>query len=64
MSLHTLEFYAKRLNYGGYFLGSSIKSYYKDSLYIVWSRLDFLKEAREWHSAFKKKPLNLEPTIQ
>lgn len=63
MSLYTLEFYVKRLNYGGYFLGLFIKSYYKDFLYIVWFRLDFLKEVREWYSVFKKKFFNLELII-
>ena len=41
-----LKIYAKMWNYGGHILGPSIKSYNKDFLDIVWSRLDFLKSRK------------------
>lgn len=65
MILPVLEFDANMLKYSGYLLGPLLKSYNKDVFDIVWSRSDFLKAEREWRCIFfKKKPLNLKPTIQ
>lgn len=46
MSLPMLKVYDKMLNHDGYVLGSSIKSYNKDFLDIVLSRLDFQKKQK------------------
>lgn len=46
MSLPMLKAYTKMLNIDGYVLGPSIKSYNKDFLDIVWSRLDLQRKQK------------------